>query len=160
MRQAIDRGYGPDAEDDPPFRQLTRDEAQALRERHPPLSPWRVVAAQAVVGLLAAALAWALTGSGGVTLSALYGAAVTALPSALLASGMTRRRLNAVTAAAGFLFWEMVKIGVAIAMLAVAPKVVPDLSWPALLAAMVAGIVVNWFALLWQSRAVRAKTKN
>jgi ATP synthase protein I len=154
MREPFDRGWDDrdEAANDPPFHRLTREEARALRERHPPVSPWRVVAAQAVAGLLCAALAWVLTQSGGVAVSALYGAAATVIPSALLARGMSRRGLNAVTAAAGFLFWEMVKIGVAVAMLVLAPQIVPQLSWPALLVAMLVCIKVNWLALLWQGK--------
>ena len=43
-----------DAEEDraAPVRALTRQEAQALREKQPPVSPWRVVLSQAVVGVL------------------------------------------------------------------------------------------------------------
>jgi ATP synthase protein I len=74
------------------------------------------------------------------------------LPNALLARGMTRRVGGAVAAAAGFLFWEMLKIGAAIAMLLIAARVVPQLSWPALLVTMVVCMKVNWFALLWRGR--------
>lgn len=50
------------------------------------------------------------------------------------------------------MFWEMLKIGVAIAMLVIAVRVVPNLSWPALLVTMVVCIKVNWVALLWRGR--------
>jgi len=47
---------------------------------------------------------------------------------------MTRRTSSSPGAAVfGFMFWELVKIAVAVAMLVAAPRVVPDLSWPALL---------------------------
>jgi ATP synthase protein I len=141
--------------DEPPFKRLTREEAQALRERLPSVSPWRVVAAQAAVGVLVAALVWAATQRGEVAVSALYGAAAAVLPSALLARGMTKRSSGAVQAAAGFLVWEMVKIGVAVAMLLLAPRIVQPLSWPALLAGLVVCIKVNWFALLWGAGAAR-----
>ena len=65
---------------------------------------------------------------------------------------MTRGTRNPVAVAAGFMFWEMLKIGVAIAMLAIAVRVVPNLSWPALLVTMVVCIKVNWVALLWRGR--------
>ena len=136
----------------PPTPPLSRDQAQALRASQPSVSPWRVVAAQAGTGLLCAALAVALTQRAGPAWSALYGAAAVVLPSALLARGMTRGTGNAVAAATGFMFWEMLKIGVAIAMLVIAAKVVPDLSWPALLATMVVCMKVNWLALLWRGR--------
>lgn len=152
MSDEFDRWDGPDEADDPPFKPLTRDEARLLRERHPLVSPWRVVAAQAAAGVLCALLAWGITRSGGVAASALYGALATVVPNALFARAMTRRSLTAVTATAKFLTWEMVKIGVAIAMLAAAPRVVPQLSWPALLVAMLVCIKVNWLALLWQRK--------
>lgn len=146
-----DRGDGSEPVEDPPFKPLTRDEAQALRAKHPPMSPWRVVAVQAAAGFVCAAVAWAITNLSGTAWSALYGAAATVIPNALLARGMTRRTsTNPAAAAVGFMFWEMVKIAAAIAMLAVAPRVVPGLSWPALLVAMVVCMKVNWVALLWQ----------
>jgi ATP synthase protein I len=114
------------------------------------VSPWRVVAAQAIAGLLCVAGA-SLIGSGALW-SALYGAAATVLPSALLARGMTKRVGSAVAAAAGFMVWEMVKIGVALAMLVIAARVVPQLSWPVLLITMVVCMKVNWLALLWRGR--------
>lgn len=140
------------AASEPPTPPLSRDQAQALRASQPSVSPWRVVAAQAGAGLLCAVLAGLLTQRVGPAWSALYGAAAVVLPSALLARGMTRGTRNAVAAAAGFMFWEMLKIGAAIAMLVIAAKVVPDLSWPALLAAMVVCMKVNWLALLWRGR--------
>jgi ATP synthase protein I len=130
----------------------SRAEAEAWRRKNPPSSPWRVVAAQAVAGLVCAAVVWAITRRGEAAWSALYGAAAVVLPSALLARGMTRGTRNPVAAAAGFMFWEMLKIGVAIAMLAIAVRVVPNLSWPALLVTMVVCIKVNWVALLWRGR--------
>ena len=130
----------------------SRQEAETWRKSNPSSSPWRVVAAQAAVGLVCAAVAWALTQRGGAAWSALYGAAAVVLPSALLARGMTRGTRNPLAAAAGFMFWEMLKIGVAVAMLVIAVRVVPNLSWPALLATMVVCIKVNWVALLWRGR--------
>jgi ATP synthase protein I len=134
------------------LRRMTRGEAEALRARHAGVSPWRVVAAQAGVGLSCAALAWLVTRSGSAAWSALYGALAVVVPGALLARGMTRGVVSAVAAATGFLVWEMLKIGVAVAMLAIAARVVPHLSWPALLVTMVVCIKVNWVALLWRGR--------
>ena len=39
-----------------------------------------------------------------------------------------------------------------VAMLALAPQVVPGLSWPALLAGLVVCLKVYWVALLWRGR--------
>ena len=139
------------------YRVLTAAQAQDLKSRDPSISPWRVVAAQAVAGLVCVAVVWALTQRTSAAWSALYGAAATVIPGALLARGMTRGTKGAVAAAAGFMFWEMLKIGVAVAMLVIAARVVPNLSWPALLVAMVVCIKVNWVALLWRPRRVNDK---
>ena len=146
------------AADEPPFKQLTREEAQALRAKLPTVSPWRVVAVQAVVGLACAVLLGLITQQPAVAWSALYGAGAVVLPNVLMARGATRRTVNPMAAAVGLLVWEMLKIGVAIAMLVIAARVVPHLSWPALLATMVVCIKVNWFALLWRGRI--NKTEN
>jgi ATP synthase protein I len=148
------RSWDPaDERDERPFRRLTREEAQALREREPAVSPWRVVGAQAVCGMVCVLIAWGLsTGSPGASWSAVYGAMAVVVPNALLARGMTRRAGSAVAAAAGFMFWEMLKIGVSIAMLVIAARVVPQLSWPVLLATMLVCMKVTWLALLWRGR--------
>lgn len=145
-----------DAEEDKaaPVRALTRQEAQALREKQPPVSPWRVVLSQAVVGVLVAALAWWVSGERPVGLSALYGAAVAVVPAALMARGMTSRlsSLSPGTSAVSFMLWEVVKIGVSVLMLMLAPRLVQSLSWPALLVTLAVCIKVYWFALLWRGR--------
>ncbi len=142
-------GWYEEADEKPP-RALTAAEAQALRRSDPSVSPWRVVLVQALAGAVCAAVAWAVSSRATVAWSALYGAAATVLPSALMARGMTRGTRGPVASAAGFMFWEMMKIGVAIAMLVIAVRVVPQLSWPALLATMVVCIKINWVALLWR----------
>jgi ATP synthase protein I len=156
-------GHRGDADEAPeaPFKTLSREEAQVLRASIPQVSPWRVVTVQAVAGLACAVVTWLLTQRSGAAWSALYGAAAVVVPGALLARGMTRRVLSANPGAAvfGFMFWELVKIGVAVAMLVAAPRVVRDLSWPALLVAMVVCVKVNWWALLWRRRTpVQTKT--
>jgi ATP synthase protein I len=143
-----------DASNEPPFRSLTHEEALALRAAYPPLSPWRVVAVQAVAGLVSVALWWGVTRKGAVAWSALYGAAAVVFPSALMARGLARQlaRGNPGAAVFGFLLWEAVKVAVAVAMLVAAARVVPDLSWPALLVTMIVCLKVNWLALLWRGR--------
>lgn len=141
-------------DDEASFKSLSREEAQALRTKHPPVSPWRVIAVQAAVGLAVAALIGATTRRSELAWSALYGAAAVVLPGALLARGLGRMaRAGAGAAALGFLLWEAVKVGLAVAMLVAAARVVPGLSWPALLVAMLVCMKVNWLALLWQGRA-------
>ena len=148
----IDIDRWADNEQARPFKTWTRAEAEALRAAQPAVSPWRVVATQAAAGLVCFVVALLVFERSSVAWSAFYGAAVAVLPSALLARGMTRGTRNPLAAAAGFMFWEMLKIGVSITMLVIAVKAVPNLSWPALLAAMVVCMKVNWFALLWRGR--------
>ena len=151
--------WGADEDGEAPFKSLTREEASALRALHPSLSPWRIVAAQAVAGLLVVAVAWWLVGSVGVTVSALYGAAAVVLPTALLAHGMTRPYgAGSGAAAFSFVLWEFVKIGLTVAMLVAAAWVVPDLSWPALLVSRVVCMKVNWLALLWRGRVTTTRS--
>jgi ATP synthase protein I len=108
---------------------------------------------QAAVGAGCAALLWAATQRTDLAASALYGAATAVLPSAVLARGMTRKTsANPAAAAIGFMFWEMVKIALAVAMLMAAVRVVPSLSWPALLGVMVVCMKVSWLAMLRQRR--------
>lgn len=139
------------------FRALTRDEAQALRASAPSVSPWRVIAVQAGVGVLVAVLLGLAFGGQEYGWSALYGAATVVLPGALLARGMTSRLsgMSPGVSAVSFMLWEMMKIGVAVLMLMLAPTLVQPLSWPALLAAMVLCMKVYWFALLWRGRSAK-----
>lgn len=141
-------------EDEPPFKPLTADEARRLREENPPLSVWWVVAGQAAVGLVVALGAWAFTGRQNVGWSAGYGALAVVIPAAIFARGLTGRfaSLNAGTAALGFMVWEMVKIAATIALLAAAPRLVPALSWPALLVGLVLTMKVYWLALAYKPR--------
>ena len=152
-----DRDGAPPADD---FVPLTRTEAQALRARLTVVSPWRVIAVQVAAGALCVALAWLAGGSPEFVSSALYGAAAVVLPQSVLARGVTRAPAgNAVSAAFAFLIWELAKIGLAVAMLVAAAKVIGNPSWPALLVTMVVCMKVSWLALLWQ-RAPAAATTN
>jgi ATP synthase protein I len=138
-----------DTEEVSPVPPLSAEEARRVREQNPPVSPWWVVAGQLAVGLVAALVAWALTGRQDVGWSLAYGALAVALPAAVFARGLTGRisSINAGTAAVGFLLWEMVKIALTLAMLAMAPRVVAGLSWPALLIGLVLAMKVYWVAL-------------
>ena len=138
----------------PPVKPLSAEEARKLREQHPPVSPWWVVGGQAVMGLVAALVAWAVTGKASVGWSAGYGALTVVIPAAVMARGLTGRfsSLNAGTAAFGFLVWEMVKIALTVAMLVAAPGLVRELSWPALLVGLVLAMKVYWVALAFAPR--------
>ncbi|GAC1356226.1 MAG: ATP synthase subunit I [Variovorax sp.] len=141
----------PESEHEVPFKRLTAEEARRLRQEHPSASPWWVIAGQAVVGLVVALVAWALTGRQNIGWSAGYGALAVLIPAAVFARGLTGRfsSLNAGAAAVGFMVWEMVKIALTVAMLVVAPRWVPGLSWPALLVGLVVTMKVYWLALAY-----------
>ncbi len=136
----------PDAD----FKPLTADEARALREKNPPISVWRVIVGQVAVGLLAALVAWGITGRLSVGGSLAYGVLAVVVPAALFARGLTSRvsSVNPGAAAFGFFLWEMVKIALTVAMLFAAPRLVPELSWPAMLAGLVLTMKVYWVGLL------------
>jgi ATP synthase protein I len=145
-------------DDEAPVRTLTRAEAQDLRNRKPQVPAWWVVAAQAVVGLMVALLAWLVFDDPAVWASALYGAAVVVVPGALMARGMSSRLSSRSpgASAASFMLWESVKIAVSVLMLMLAPRIVQPLSWPALLAGLVVCMHVYLLALLWR-RPVKEK---
>ena len=157
MNSPGDWGDDEDEAQAPAFKALTREEAQALREKDPPLNPWRVIVVQMGVGTVAALLAAMVTGRQEVGWSLLYGAFTVVVPGALMARGMTSR-LSSVSpgaSAVSFMLWEMVKIAVSIAMLMLAPRLVQPLSWLALLAGLVLCMKVYWVALLWRGRSSR-----
>ncbi len=138
-----------EVQDDEAIKPLSRSEAQALREKNPMLSPWVVLAGQACTGLVVALVAWLLTGRSSVGWSALYGTAAVVIPGAIFARGLMGKAssVNSSSAVAGFFIWEIVKIGVTVAMLVAARNVVSDLSWLALLAGFVVTMKVYWLAV-------------
>jgi ATP synthase protein I len=140
------------------FKPLSREEARTLRAREPSLSPWRVLGVQVGVGVAVALAALFVTGRSSAAWSALYGAATVVGPGALMARGMTSRltSMSPGVSAVSFMFWEMVKIGASVVLLVLAPKLVQDLSWPALLVGLVLCIKVYWLALLRRPRPADA----
>lgn len=136
--------------EDSDFKPLTAQEAQEWRKRHPAVSVWRLVAAQALMGVLVAMVSWGVSGESRVAWSAGYGALCVVLPAVLFARGMARqqRAATARLAMVGFFGWELVKIMLTVAMLAAAPRVVAQLSWLALVVGMVVTMKTYWIALL------------
>lgn len=143
---------------EPEFKPLTPEEAVRWRARQPGFSVWRLVGVQLLVGLLLSGLSWMLTQRSQVAWSVLYGSAAVVIPSALMAYGLTgsawSRLMSGVPQAAfvGLLFWEGVKVLLAVAMLWLAPQVVPELSWLGLLLGLVVTLKVYWAGFWIQSR--------
>ena len=149
MMTIVTQNEPEDAQDADSFQPLTSQEAQLLRQKLPLLSVWRVVVAQVLMGVVAALLAGFVTSKWNVAWSVGYGALAVAVPAALFARGMTSPVTSATLGASvtGFLLWEIVKIGLTLAMLIVAPRVVPQVSWPAMLVGLVLTMKVYWMAL-------------
>ena len=135
---------------------LTAEQAAQLRVRLRKtgslLSPWRLIAGQAVVGVLLTLAAWLVTGKSAVAVSVAYGALAVVIPAALFARGLMSQfsSMNALTAGFGFFVWEMLKIVVTIVLIAVAPKLVADLDWLALLISLIVTMKAVWL-VLWLS---------
>ena len=148
-------GWDDEAPDSVPAPPWTAQQVQALVARERPLSPWAVVVCQAGVGGLLA-LVWWLFGTAPVQQvhSTVWGAAAVVLPHALMAWGLRRPVVQAQAALLSFLVWELIKVGLAVAILVAAAWLVRDLSWPALLVALIACLKVHLGAWWWLSRAV------
>lgn len=136
------------------FKRLSAEEAQALRELHPSVSPWRIVRLQLVVGVLVALAAWGFTGKSNMGWSAGYGALAVVIPAVLFARGLMSQfsSINAATAGFGFFVWEAVKIAASVGMLFAAPQLVADLDWLAMLIGLIVTLKVYWVALLMRPK--------
>jgi len=138
-----------EVEEDSDFLPLTAEQAKTLRDQHPSISPWWVVAGQVVVGVLVSLVAWGVTGRQIVGLSTACGALAVVVPAALFARGVTGQfaKANAGSAVLSFFVWEFVKILVTVGILFAAHRSVTGLSWPAMLIGLVVTMKVYWFAL-------------
>ena len=163
-----ERSKGPQAEDaaeSEDFKPFTAEQAGEWRARQPQTSVWSVVRWQLVLLLLASvltvpfALVW---GQPAWVVSVFYGGLCVLLPTVLMAYGLTasrwaqRRKRQAGQSAgavmAGVFFWEGVKILLAVAMLALAPRLIPDLSWLGLLLGLVLVLKAYGLAFWLRSR--------
>ena len=142
------------------FKPLTRQEAEIVRSRIQPMSMVQVLAVQVVTGVLVAMISWVVTGRQSVGWSAFYGALAVIVPATLFARGLSRQKavLGAGSALVGFFVWELVKIGTTVAMLLVAPRLISQLSWLALLAGFVVTMKVYWLAT-WLQLARKKSVK-
>jgi ATP synthase protein I len=156
-----DSTLDPDGIEDENFKALTAEEAKALQKSSPRLSPWVVVLAQVVVGILVAGLTGWLVGSERAFWSAAYGALAVVVPAAVFARGLARqqRAPNAGSALGGFFVWEMVKVVLTVAMLFAAPRLVVGLNWLALLAGFVVTMKVYWVAMWLHSKRAKSVAK-
>ena len=130
------------------FKPLTRQEVDEVRRRIRSVSMLQVLVAQMVAGIVVAVVSWIVTGRQNAGWSAFYGALAVIVPAALFARGLSRQKAvsGAGSALVGFFVWELVKVGTTVAMLLVAPRLVSQLSWLALLAGFVVTMKVYWLA--------------
>jgi ATP synthase protein I len=132
---------------------LTRAEAEALFgsqvSRPARVTPFRVVAAQIVLSLIATLVWWLFyKPPGAAALSALLGGAICWLPGALFAA-----RLRQLTGAGTVMKWvlgEAFKMGATIAMFVAIAFWYRDVQWIPLLVTYLIALKTYWIALAWR----------
>lgn len=147
---AVDEGSEPD------FKPLSAEDAQAWRQNNPQASPWRVLLLQVGVGAVLALLTGLVSGQWHLAASAAWGSVAVVIPAVVFVRALSRqmRRTQPGSALVGLFVWELVKIVLTVALLLVAPKVISDLSWFALVAGFVVTMKVYWLAMAlgWMQR--------
>lgn len=152
-QEAWEAGNEGDADGESAFKPLSREEAADLRARLPKFSAWSLLTWQVTAGAVMVALWGLLTWQGDKAWSALFGVVSVVVPGAVMAWGTTRRSaLEARTAVMAFMFWELIKIILVVAILVAVAVGFKSLSWPALLSTLVVTLKANWLALLRQGR--------
>jgi ATP synthase protein I len=115
-----------------------------------------VLLLQVGVGALMALLTGLVTGQLHLAASAAWGAVAVVIPAVVFVRALSRqmRRTQPGSALVGLFVWELVKIVLTVALLLVAPKVISDLSWLALVAGFVVTMKVYWLAMAlgWMQR--------
>ena len=96
-------------DEEPQFKPLTAQEAQAWRQRYPQLSVGRLIGVQCVVALLVALGAWLIAGAAAGR-SAGYGGLAILLPTLVFARALARKSGQAGAAMARLFGWELVKL--------------------------------------------------
>lgn len=143
------------------FKPLSAEEAQQWRQTQVRISIGRVLVWQLAAMCLAGLLAWVLTGASAAGWSAAYGGGAILVPSAVMAWGVSAGRLSKMLSVfargslAAVVFWEGVKVLLTIVLLALAPKLVVNLSWLALVAGFVLVLKVYWLAFFVSSRTLK-----
>jgi ATP synthase protein I len=114
---------------------LSAEQARLWRASHQTVAPWRIVIWQVVTGVVSALVVAWFWGAGA-AVSAAYGALSVVRPSALMVWGVLRPRWSdsATSVVRRFAVWELVKLGLTVAMLVMAPRWIGSVNWLALLA--------------------------
>ena len=147
---AADEGSEPD------FKPLSAEEARAWRQNNPQASPWRVLLLQVGVGAVLALLTGLVSSQWHLAASAAWGSVAVVIPAVVFVRALSRqmRRIQPGSALVSLFVWELVKVVLTVALLLVAPKVISDLSWFALVAGFVVTMKVYWLAMAlgWMQR--------
>ncbi|MBU3574470.1 ATP synthase subunit I [Polynucleobacter sp. UK-Mo-2m-Kol15] len=143
------------------YRVLSKEEMTALQAsnavKHPPLSPWRILAAQVVLTALSMAI-WSIFGEpAGVSLytqSAFLGGLISVLPSALflirLELAKKAQVLNPGNYLAALVSGEFIKIVVTLMLFLGVAYWLPGVFWVPLLVTYVLALKCVWLAWLWR----------
>ena len=152
MRQFDDE----DDEQTPPI-PLTNDQAQQLRGQLIHITPLFVVIVQLLATLVLGVLTWLLTFNASWALSISYGGLTIALPAGIFAWAMRGKtqQVHAAGVLFRFFLWESVKVLFSVVMLAIAPFIIPNLSWLALLAGLIVTIKAYLIAAFLRSKGKR-----
>ena len=141
------------------YRVLSKEEMAVLQAsnavKHPPLSPWRILAAQVVVTVLSMVI-WSIFGEPvGVSLytqSAFLGGLISVLPSTLflmrLEMAKKSRRLNPGSFLAALVSGEFIKIVATLMMFLGIAYLVPGVLWVPLLVTYLLALKCVWLAWL------------
>ena len=143
--------------EEPDFKPLTAEEAAEWRRRNPPVSVVRVVKWQLLVGVVLAVAVGLITQRAGWAWSVAYGAAAVVIPAAFFARGL-RLHLGAGQenlAMVRFFGLEIAKLVLTVALLVLAPWVVPGLNWLALVLGLVVVMKTYWLALWLLTRSAK-----
>jgi ATP synthase protein I len=138
------------------FRPLSVEEARNWRSQQPAMPAWLLLVGQLAAGVVVALMLGLFWNSAVMAWSAAYGALAVLLPNAALMRGMAgaRGRVRPEAVMLRFFVWELVKIGLSIAILGGARRVLGELSWPALLTGLVLTMKVNWFFLAYRPKKI------
>lgn len=136
---------------------LTREQVQQLRNQFVHITPLFVVVVQLLATLVVGLFTWLLTFRLNWAISIAYGGLSIALPAAVFAWAMRGKayQVNPAGVLFGFFLWESIKVFLSVVMLAIAPFIIPNLSWLALLAGLIVTIKAYLIAALLRSRGKR-----
>jgi ATP synthase protein I len=145
-----------DDEQTPPV-PLTNEQAQQLRRQLVHITPLFVVLVQLLATLVVGLSTWALTFNANWALSVAYGGLSIALPAGVFAWAMRGKthKANAAGVLFGFFLWESIKVLLSVVMLVIAPFIIPNLSWLALLAGLIVTIKAYLIAAFLRSKGKR-----